>query len=273
MNDDQKRRKLREFLAAAENTITRERMYFNRLFFELKLAGARQNYALTVFEPEVDRDGFDVILDDHDNVKRLQLKTLVEEATTAGWKLHKRLLRPNFAVGEQAGWAPMSCGLGGGLLVIDISLEDPASPFTYRYTDWCVLSAIAEGLVVRSGNGGQKFRNDAYQLLSNLAQGRGSERIAVPQRFLLKPKTTDHLLALAGLHNCTNVYQPFGNFLKLFAQRARISDDGSELAGGDIQLAAALEHSAEQILTLVDEPSLVGFQIPEALKVTSVDGD
>ena len=60
------RTQLKQFLNAPINSKTRERIFFNRLYFDIKLAAARRGYSLTVFEPEVDREGFDVVLDDAD---------------------------------------------------------------------------------------------------------------------------------------------------------------------------------------------------------------
>jgi len=266
MGDANKNDVLRGFLAAPANSVTREAMYFNRLYFELKLAAARRSYALSIFEPEVDRDGFDIILDDHDSERRFQLKTVTENATTASWKIHKRLIRPAPNDGEAAGWVPMTWGLGGGLLVLVISLDDPSRPISYRYTDWFIMNAFAEGLIRKRSRNHIAFRKECYDFLCHLTNGLGSERITIPKRFLLKPIDVDNLLALAGFHSSVNVYQPFANFMDLFRLKARISQNGLMLENGDIQLAAKLEHAAVQLLSIVDEPRFVGFEIPDALK-------
>lgn len=164
MAGDDEKRAAREFLAASENTVIRERMYFNLLFFELKLAAARRKYDIAIFEPEVDRSGFDVILDDRDLEKRFQLKTVIEGAKTASWEVHKRLLRPTYDDGELASWSPMQCGLGGGLLVIDISLGDTSRELSYRYLDWHILTAFSDGLIGKKGADYKTFREDARRL-------------------------------------------------------------------------------------------------------------
>jgi hypothetical protein len=73
---------LRNFFNAPANTVTRERMFFHRLYADLTLAAARAGYPLSIFEPEVDRDKFDVLLDDADNQRRIQLKTFTTSAGT-----------------------------------------------------------------------------------------------------------------------------------------------------------------------------------------------
>ena len=103
------------------------------------------------------------------------------------------------------------------------------------------------------------------EAVSLVLAGSGKDRITIPQRFLLSPHSTDHLLALAGFHNCTGVHRPFGNFMKLFREKAHISEDGMTLSGSDIQLAAALQYSAEQVLSVINTNKFMGFKIPSAL--------
>ncbi len=254
------------FLLRPENTVTRERMYFNRLFFELKMAGARRGYALTIFESEVDRDGYDMILDDADLEKRFQLKVVGDGATTSKWKVHKRLLRPSYSDGETARWPPSRRGIGGGLLIMQASIVDTIRPLYYLYTDWHIIEAIAQGLIRLPARAGETLRNKADAFLGALYEGVGNERIAVPKSLLLNPKDADNLLALAGFHNATDVYYPFGNFMRLFMDNARISRDFLSISSDDINLAAALEHAAVEIIKTLTPRGYIGFEIPEKLK-------
>ena len=160
----------------------------------------------------------------------------------------------------------MSWGLGGGLLVLDISLDDPSRPISYRYTDWYIMNAYSEGLIRANSGNPVTFRRESCELLCQLATGVGSERIAIPKRFLLKPIDVDNLLALTGFHSSIDVYQPFANFMELFRLKGRISQDGLMLENGDVQLAAKLEYAADQVLSIVDAQVFMGFKIPDALK-------
>jgi hypothetical protein len=56
---------LSEYFKDSANLVTRERIYFHKIAFDLELAAARKGYHLQLFEPEVDRDGFDIVLNDH----------------------------------------------------------------------------------------------------------------------------------------------------------------------------------------------------------------
>ena len=53
MNGSNKNDIARAFLAAPKNTVTRERMYFNRLYFELKLAGLAETMRFRYLNPRL----------------------------------------------------------------------------------------------------------------------------------------------------------------------------------------------------------------------------
>src|SRR5579862_2551527 len=86
--------KLRKFLNASSNTRTRERIFFHRLYYDLKIAAAARGYHLGLFEPDVDRDGFDIVLDDRDQARQFQLKSATKSSKTNGWNTTLRFLRP-----------------------------------------------------------------------------------------------------------------------------------------------------------------------------------
>jgi hypothetical protein len=124
--------RLPEFFDDSHNNTSREKMFFNRLYFDLKLAAAHSNYALSIFAPEVDRDGFDVSLDDGDLDRRFQLKTVLKTAGTNSWKIHKRLLRPSLEYAQSLGFpqSPGGIGLQGCFILIEIDNENDECPVT-----------------------------------------------------------------------------------------------------------------------------------------------
>lgn len=69
---------LRSFFAAPDNSVTRERIFFSRLSFDLKIAAARADYHLHLYEPDVDRDGFDIIVEDEDGVGWYQTRLILD---------------------------------------------------------------------------------------------------------------------------------------------------------------------------------------------------
>ncbi|MGY3618114.1 hypothetical protein [Bradyrhizobium sp. USDA 10063] len=109
---DRTKSRLAEFFSDRHNNTSREKMFFNRLHFDLKLSAAHSNYALSIFAPEVDRDGFDVSLDDGDLDRRFQLNTVLKIAGTSSWDIHKRLLRPSLAYAQLLGFPQSQAGIG-----------------------------------------------------------------------------------------------------------------------------------------------------------------
>ncbi len=66
---------------AKENTDAREEVLNHRLHYDLKIAPAERDYHLLSYIADVDHDGFDVILDDRDNLRKIQLKSTVKKVS------------------------------------------------------------------------------------------------------------------------------------------------------------------------------------------------
>jgi hypothetical protein len=74
---------LKEFLAQESNTHFREELFNHKLLYDLKLATMKyRDYHLLTYFSDVDHDGFDVIFDDRDRIKKTQLKVVAAEAKT-----------------------------------------------------------------------------------------------------------------------------------------------------------------------------------------------
>lgn len=187
---------LRRFLSTDANTTSREVTLAHRTLFDLKIAAARRGYDLRAFAPDVDRDGYDIVLEDGDNLVRLQLKATLDEGASAT-NVHKALLRPRLHSCRTLGFeqSPYGVGLGGGILqtVADVSENDVV--LRYRYTDAHILVAFEWGVV-------DGPRSDARnRIMGELREGIGSERVSLTPSMMLVPKSTDALLALMGLHS------------------------------------------------------------------------
>lgn len=143
------RSQLQKFLNAPINTTTRERIFFNKLYFDVKLAAARRGYALTVFEPEVDRDGFDVVFDDANSLRQLQLKSTTWSANANYWVTTPRFLRPTGVNLKRMAFesSPQGEGREGGVVMIQIDDAAEACDVRYFYTDLFVIAALASGLI------------------------------------------------------------------------------------------------------------------------------
>lgn len=143
---------LSDFPKAHNNSVTRSRIYFHRLAFGLKLGAGRtgrSGYPLEIYEPDVDRDGFDIVLNDGDYERHVQVKTVLKSAKTAEWEIRTRLLRPKLEIADWFDLEPMSGGIGGGFLLQEVADTD-GSVTGHGYVDYFTLVALERNLV--SGN-------------------------------------------------------------------------------------------------------------------------
>ncbi len=214
---------LSQFFNDPDNFITREKIFLNRVCFDLKLAAAHRGMPLQVFSPEVDREGFDIVLDDGDMQRRFQLKSFTKSSGTSSWKIHKRLLRPEYQDAQALGFelSPEGVGLGGGVIVISIDESDDSCPVNYHYTDVFILTALAERLIT---NLSEVQERHVKKLLQALHHGRGRERVSVPLTLCLKVRSPSCLLAIAGYHSTEEAYIWWGNLLIALREGFRVHE-------------------------------------------------
>src|SRR5437588_13107452 len=128
---------LREWMSKKANSHAREALLMHRLCFDIQLAAARREYYLNLYYDDVDHDGFDLIFDDQDTVKKMQVKTVEANAGTGQWDIHKRILRPSFEHIEKLGFEPSPEGEGveGGFILMHFDTAEPGIGVKYFYTD------------------------------------------------------------------------------------------------------------------------------------------
>jgi hypothetical protein len=190
---------LRKWMNEKANLHAREAILMHRLCFDIQLAAARRGYYLNTYYDDVDHDGFDVIFDDQDTIKKTQVKTVDSEAGTGQWDIHKRILRPSFEHIEKLGFEPSPIGEGveGGFILMHFDTSAPCIGARYLYTDLYIWLAFECGVIRRADGRSQAA---VKSCLKELKTGLGHERIAVPRALLLEAKGPDELLALGGLH-------------------------------------------------------------------------
>ncbi len=193
---------LENYLLAPKNSHARESILNNRLFYDLKLAAAERGYFLNLYLPEVDKDGFDIILDDQDSLIKLQLKTVMKDVDTPSWSIHKSLLRPSKQACKQLGFesSPTGTGYQGGFILIEINATNGLE-VEYYYTDIILLLGIRDKIIQLSSPPTEKAIN---KLFVNLNKGLSHEKVEVNKKMFIKAKNPDGLLALIGLHNTEN---------------------------------------------------------------------
>ena len=193
---------LENYLLTPRNNHARESLINNKLFYDLKLAAAERSYFLNIYIPEVDQDGFDIILDDHDSLTKIQLKTLMKNARTTSWKIHKSLLRPSELYCEELGFEPSPTGTGyqGGVILIEIDANN-GFEVDYYYTDIILLLGIRDKIIELSS---PPTEGAMKKLFANLRNGLSHEKVAINKNMFIRAKNPACLLALIGLHNTEN---------------------------------------------------------------------
>lgn len=228
---------LRTFFAESANSVTRERIFFNRLSFDLKIAAARAGYHLHLYEPDVDRDGFDIVAEDEDRVGWYQTKAVLSGAGTATWEVSAGFLRPALNCADAYGFAPVEAGRGGGVILIEISDQTTDGQVSYRYTDFDILVAIAEGFLIERpymgrGRPAKPAREEAGEVMALLREEDRGAKVALPKKAFVTVATPDNLLGVMGLRS----EAAYGMYaIRNAYGRVTISADGS--SGPDAPLS------------------------------------
>jgi hypothetical protein len=199
----QQTERLRKWMNAPANTHARESLLMHRLCFDVQLAAARAGYYVNTYYDDVDHDGFDIIFDDRDTIKKIQVKTVGLKNPARQWLVQKRMLRPALEMMEKLGFegSPVGEGCGGGVILMRFDATAPDLAVEYLYTDVFILLAFESELIRRTHTASQKA---VTKFLERWRKGIGSEYVTVPRAVFVKAKGPDELLELAGLHSCLN---------------------------------------------------------------------
>lgn len=198
---------LGEFMADSVNTTSREVTLRWRLLYELSIAAAHSGIALQTFLPDVDREGFDIVLSDDDETRPFQLKATrrVVDSLFEIDGVHCGTLRPSYDVAENIGFQPTQSGTGqhGCIVLTEIFGVDNVEPrldVRYWITDAHILAALSrtEGLVPGAP---PEAQHDASALIEVLQQGTHHDRVNLRGSCFIPAASAGALLALAGFHS------------------------------------------------------------------------
>lgn len=188
------------FLQNPRNSQVRESIINNYFYYNVKLAGAKGEVDLQLFRPEVDKEGYDLIINDGDKISMLQLKTKCELSATDDWDIQKQLLRPSMYNAHIMGFeeSPEGVGFEGSFILIVFNIQDSNLIFEYYYTDIFILKAIEEKLI--------KLENDRkYESVLNtikeLTRGNRYDKVNIKLNSLIKISDVSSLLALSDIHS------------------------------------------------------------------------
>lgn len=193
---------LETFLNDAKNTTSRERLLAHYLVYNLKLSSMRAGVDLRVYEPDVDREGFDLVVESDDVLRKVQTKVVQPGAKTNAWDIHKGFLRPSPWYSEHHGLEPTIAGYGteGAVLIMDLNYDQDELRVEYRYFDILILTAREIGLIPSGHRNEGKIPATLNELSSDPIRG----RVAIPSWMFVRVKNTDALLSLLGLHSRLN---------------------------------------------------------------------
>lgn len=200
-------KELRDFMASPCHSLSREAILMHRLIYDVQVAAAARGYFLEIYHGEVDQAGFDIILDDQDQMKKLQVKTVMAHSKTSLWSIHKSILRPSSQLAERIDFEPSPEGAGsqGGVVLMEFACHGPSIDVDYYFTDVFILKAFDVGIISRS----QPPRMSTVKKVYNqLQEGTSHEKIKIRKSAFLKAKSPHHLLALAGFHSNCNTMWP-----------------------------------------------------------------
>jgi hypothetical protein len=185
----------------AMNTHAVEDLINHRLFYDLKLAAIARGYFLLTHYSDVDHDGFDVILDDHDFLRKVQVKSVCNVSATTSWEIHRGLLRPYPINFESLGFS-FDCnspqwGMEGGVVLAEYEPNQDKLNVKYFFSDIYVVTAIALDLLPERHGATKKA---ATKLRDDLMNGRSLEKVAMAKGLFVEAATPQHLLGLIGMH-------------------------------------------------------------------------
>jgi hypothetical protein len=236
------------FLKKDVNSKTRESILTFRILYDLKLAAALSGYDLSCFISDVDRDGFDIVLDDLDSLRKIQLKSVAKSSSTSTWNIHRSILRPDMSLCEMLGYEPTTAGTGvqGAVILIEFTGHPNYLDISYFYTDIFVITALELGVVRRE----RKINRSVFaKFRSSLQNGKSTEKIAVPKSLFVKAKGPEHLLGLLAFHNRIS-YVWWQHLLKIGEDRFHRPVLRSELPA---PLAELPELVAKNLVLLTDD--------------------
>lgn len=243
---------LEHFLNEPVNMHAREALLMHRLSYDIKLAAARRGYYLNSYFDDVDHDGFDIILDDQDYIKKIQVKSVGAKNTTQSWKIHKKILRPSIYLLDKLGLetSPESEGTEGGVVLIEYKDTNDKLDIVYHYTDVFILLAFECGIIQRTDGRSQKAVNTC---LAGLLAGLGSEKVSVPIAAFIQSKSVESLLSLMGLHSSVSSGWKH-NVIRVANHTRQLADRSLSLP--TMPLDKFIQFTASEILGLTDDPTV-----------------
>lgn len=273
----------KHFLERSENSVTREKIFVNRFEFDIRMAAARVETAISIGVADVDRNGYDVILDDEENSRKIQLKTVGAEADTSEWKVLKTFFRPPFEYVNKLGLKATldNVGIGGSVVLMEISNFETGA-VQYHYTDALIVRAFELELIKPAptppgpGHPKDPTWKKAYNVLRTLEIGVDEEqakrqkdydakRVSIPEDLFLTIENSNQLLAVMGFHNTVDSSFRWPNlFLDHYLGIPLTSDGRIDFVTLSPEQVACLAPAATGLLQFTDGSIVTELKEPPA---------
>lgn len=211
---------LQEFLLASRQSRARESLLNHKLFYDLKLAAACANYHLETYYSDVDSEGFDIVLDDQDHLRKMQIKTVLSTSATRLWEIRKAFLRPNIWFMDKLGFSESQEGLQGGVILMEIAPTGKRLEIKYYYTDIFILLAFYLKIIQRRNASSQNYVRALFDEFRK--RTRLYETIKIRKSAFVETKSASHLLGLMGFHSIDSNWNT-GSLLGIANQVLRLS--------------------------------------------------
>lgn len=199
---------LENFLKDSINSVFREKLIGYKLLYQLKLYSARYNPNLEIFQPEIDRDGYDLIIHDSIELRRFQIKTILSSSTTSKWDIQKNLIRPKPHDVGPLGYemSPNGSGVGGGFILVEAVVKNDDLELTsFYYTDAFILRAFELDLIKHKSFERQKTVKNTVINFQRIDKNPGNGKkdkdlkVQVTKSSMIKFNGLEDLLLLADL--------------------------------------------------------------------------
>lgn len=248
---------LRNFFADPKNQTTRERIFYSRLAFDLKIAAARAGYHLHLYEPDVDRDGFDIVAEDEDYTGWYQTKAVLSSADTSAWEIVAGLLWPDMHTANSYGFAPAEAGRGGGVILIEIADETQDGAVIYSYTDFDIITCIAEGFLIERpwkgpGKPAKPAREEAANAIVAIKKADREKKVSIPKKLFIRVNHADDLLAIMRLRSDSDF--SISSARAAYGQ-VQVDPNGSSIAGAPVSETSTLHFHMSVLCKLQPDKS------------------
>lgn len=166
----------------------------NKLLFDFQLAYAMHGYYLKIYRTDVDDNGYDLIIDSEDVSRKVQVKSTMVDSSTKSWEVASGVLLPECnQMRQHSMWSNLGAGVGGGVVLQEVTLKTSGIDVAYYFTDLVMLSLFAFEII------GSKTNNkSALRVISELHDKSFHDKVRISKSCFLKIISPEKLVELMG---------------------------------------------------------------------------